>query len=99
MSKKRNINAIGFHFTSALTDKAPVVKFDLYTKSFKENLEFRTAMEKQGKLHDDSKFRVNTHWLKLLNRLNPGERIITQHRNNEVIEIVVDEFGRFKRIL
>jgi hypothetical protein len=99
MSKNRKIEAIGFHFTSALTDKAPVVKFDFDTNSFKENLEFRTAMEKQGKLHDNSKFRCNMHWLKLLNILNPGERIITQHRNNEVLEIVVDEFGRFKRIL
>lgn len=99
MSKNRKITAIGFHFTSALTDKAPVVKFDFDTKSFKENLEFRTAMEKQAKLHNDSKFRCNLHWLHSLNRLNSGERIITQHRNNEVLEIVVDEFGRYKRIL
>ena len=70
MCNKRIITAVAFHFNSALTDKAPVVKPNLDTDSFKENLEFRTEMEKEHKLHLDSKIRCNLEWLKTINNLS-----------------------------
>ena len=42
----------------------------------------------------------NQLWLQTLGKLNPGERIITEFtRKNESVCIVVDELGRYKRLL
>ena len=98
MSKK--ILPYAFHFTSALTEKAPVVKIDAIPFSFKENLKFRNDLEQHSKLQLDSKIRCNMHWLKVMNEIRSNEKIITERtKSGELIEIVVDEHGKYKRIL
>lgn len=98
MSKK--ITSFAFHFTSSLTEKAAVVKIDAIPFSFKENLKFRNDLEHHDKLQHDSKIRCNMHWLKVMNEIRLNEKIIKERtKSGELIEIVVDEHGKYKRIL
>ncbi len=40
------------------------------------------------------------HWLKVMNEIRSNEKIIKERtKSGELIEIVVDEHGKYKRIL
>lgn len=102
MSKKRQINAVAFHFTKSLEDKIPEIKTGCVDvpEVVGEKKEYKPVFDSHIISDIQKKIDENQLWLQTLGKLNPGERIITEiTRKNESVCIVVDELGRYKRLL